>query len=232
VCIAQFALISIGSGYLATVLPLLILAVYLLQKFYLATSRQLRFLDLEYKSPLYSSLTETIEGMSTIRAFGWSRAFETEFLSKLDDSQRPVYMLYCIQRWLNLVLDLIVAALAVLLMAFATQLRGTSSGAALGVAMVSVLGFGQTLGQFIFYYTDLETSLGAIARIREYTTEIVPEDRPGAGGTAPDGWPGKGQIQFESISAAYDPDGELVLKDVSLGISPGQVVGIAGRTGR
>ncbi len=140
--------------------------MYLLQRFYLSTSRQLRFLDLEQKSPLYTALTETIEGLATIRAFGWSGAYEEQFVRRLDDSQRPVYMLYCIQRWLNLVLDLIVAALAVLLMTFATQLRSTTSGPALGLAMVNVLGFGQSLSQFILYYTELETSLGVIARIR------------------------------------------------------------------
>ncbi len=211
-----------------------------MQKFYLSTSRQLRFLDLEQKSPLYTSLTETIEGLSTIRAFGWSLALQSQFLARLDDSQKPVYMLYCIQRWLNFVLDLIVAALAVVLMAFATQLRGTTSGTALGVAMVSVLGFGQSLGQFIFYYTDLETSLGAIARIREYTEEIVREDGEYEGdekdgtGLVDKGWPWEGGIKFEMVTASYG-DGEEeepVLRDVSLEIPAGKIVGFSGRTGR
>jgi ABC-type multidrug transport system fused ATPase/permease subunit len=141
-------------------------------------------------------------------------------------------MLYCIQRWLGLVLDLIVAALAVLLMA--TQVPGISSGPALGVAMVSVLGFGQSSSQVIVFYTELETSLGAIARIREYTTGIVPEDGPGEDGreVVPAGWPEKGEVRFEKVCAAYGPEDELVLKDIPLEVLPGQVVGICGRTGR
>jgi ABC-type multidrug transport system fused ATPase/permease subunit len=234
ICIAQFALISTGAGYLALSLPILLLTVFLIQKFYLSTSRQLRLLDLEWKSPLYTALTETIDGLATIRAYGWSGAFEREFLSRLDDSQRPVYMLYCTQRWLGLVLDLIVAALALLLMALATQVPGISSGPALGVAMVSVLGFGQSLSQFIVYYTELETSLGAIARIREYTMGIVPEDWPeeDARETVPAGWPEKGEVRFEKVCAAYGPEDEPILKDVSFEVLPGQVVGICGRSGR
>lgn len=141
-------------------------------------------------------------------------------------------MLYCIQRWLNLTLDLIVAALAVLLIAFATQLRGTTSGSTLGVAMVGVLGFGQSLGQFIFFYTDLETSLGAIARIKEYTTEIEGEDKPGECGSVPKEWPATGEVQFQNVSAAYSLDGEPVLRDISLEIPAGCIVGLSGRTGR
>ncbi|KAL1910442.1 hypothetical protein Sste5344_003691 [Sporothrix stenoceras] len=248
VCIVQFAFIASGSGYLAIALPFLVGVVYLLQKFYLATSRQLRFLDLENKSPLYTSVSETVEGLPTIRAFGWARAFAADFLHRLDDSQRPVYMLYCIQRWLNLVLDLIVAALAVLLLAFATQLRSTSIGggasaaaaAALGLAMINMLGFGQSLSQFVFFYTELETSLGAIARIREYATEIVPEDGPydRGGDLTPvaDSWPEHGDIVFDHVTASYSvsdgSDASLdVLKNVSLHIPAGKLVGLRGRTG-
>jgi len=233
----QFILIATGSGYLALALPVLIAIVYLIQRVYLSTSRQLRFLDLESKSPLYTALNETIEGLPTIRAFGWSDAFEADFCQRLDASQRPVYSLYCIQRWLNLVLDLMVAGLAVLLVALATQLIGSGSSGpgAVGVAMVSVIGFGQALGQFVFYYTDLETSLGAIAWIREYTTEIVPEDEEqdgGQSGKVPEGWPVKGEVKVERVCAAYGVDDEDMLRDVSLEITPGQFVGIVGRTGR
>lgn len=167
-------------------------------------------------------------------------------------------MLYCIQRWLNLVLDLIVAALAVLLLALATQLTSLSASsissataaAALGLAMINMLGFGQSLSQFIFYYTELETSLGAIARIREYVTDIVPEDGPpsfsgpnSGGGAAPplvaDSWPERGDVKFDHMTASYgitDGDGngdapDDVLRDVTLHIPAGKIVGLRGRTG-
>ncbi len=41
----------------------------------------------------------------------------------LDHSQRPFYLLYCLQRWLTLVLELLVAGIAVVVIVLATQLR-------------------------------------------------------------------------------------------------------------
>jgi len=84
-----------------------------LQKFYLRTSRQMRLLDLEAKSPLYSHFIETLSGLTTIRAFGWTEIFREQNLALLDTSQKPYYLLFCIQRWLGLVHDLLVTALAV-----------------------------------------------------------------------------------------------------------------------
>jgi ATP-binding cassette, subfamily C (CFTR/MRP), member 1 len=52
VVIAQAILITVASPYVGLVFPLLLVVFYFLQKFYLRTSRQLRFLDLETKSPL------------------------------------------------------------------------------------------------------------------------------------------------------------------------------------
>lgn len=49
-------------------------------------------------------------------AFGWADNFEDRNLALLDSSQKPYYMLFCIQRWLGLILDLLVTALAVILM--------------------------------------------------------------------------------------------------------------------
>jgi ATP-binding cassette subfamily C (CFTR/MRP) protein 1 len=192
----------VGSGYIAAVIPLLVGVIYCIQKFYLRTSRQLRLLDLEHKSPVYSFFTETIEGLATIRAFKWNRTFIERFHGRLDDSQRPVYFLYLIQQWLNLVLNLIVGFLAILLVAFATQFRNSSSGPALGLALLNILSFSQSLGQLVFFYTGLETSLGAIQRIKEYS-KLVPEDPPGKTQQPPDEWPSKGAVRFDDVSAAY-----------------------------
>lgn len=81
----------------------------------LGTSRQMRHLDLEAKSPLYRHFTETGSGVVTIRAFGWEEAFLQENQKLLDYSQKPYYLLFCIQRWLAVVMDLFVAGIAVVL---------------------------------------------------------------------------------------------------------------------
>jgi ATP-binding cassette subfamily C (CFTR/MRP) protein 1 len=160
VCIAELILIAIVSKYMAILAPFLMVFLYFLQKFYLHTSRQMRLLDLEAKSPLYSNFLEIQNGVVTIRAFGWQKMWKQRNIELLDESQRPYYLLYCIQRWLNLVLDLVIAAFAVVIMTLATQLSRGVSGGALGVAMVNILSFSSNLAYLITAWTQLETSIG------------------------------------------------------------------------
>lgn len=124
---------------MAATIPLLVLVIWGLQHVYLRTSRQLRLLDLEARSPLYSHFLESLNGLSTIRAFGWEQESMETNKRLLDYSQRPYYLLYCIQRWLNLVLDLIVAAEAVLVVGLALGLKASTTAGLLGVSLNNIL---------------------------------------------------------------------------------------------
>jgi ABC-type multidrug transport system fused ATPase/permease subunit len=89
-------LMCISAGYFAATVPPVILSVWVLQKYYLRTSRQIRLLDLEAKSPLYSHFIKSLSGLVTIRAFGWVPNFQDLNLAQLDVSQKPYYLLLCI----------------------------------------------------------------------------------------------------------------------------------------
>lgn len=108
-CIMAAVLMCLSASYFLATMPAVILSVWILQKFYLRTSRQIRLLDLEAKSPLYSHFLESLNGLVTIRAFGWAESFQEKNLDLLDASQKPYYLMFCIQRWLALVLDIIVS---------------------------------------------------------------------------------------------------------------------------
>ncbi|ORY11757.1 hypothetical protein BCR34DRAFT_455438, partial [Clohesyomyces aquaticus] len=144
-CIGQMALIAIASPFAATSFPIVFISVYFIQKFYLHTSRQLRFLDLEAKAPLYTQFTEMLSGMATVRAFGWQKFLEEKARDLLDRSQRPFYLLFAVQRWLTLVLDLVVAAMATLLIVLVVALRGKLSAGYVGVALLNVILFSQSV---------------------------------------------------------------------------------------
>lgn len=153
---------------MAAVVPVTVLAVYCVQKFYLKTSRQMRLLELECKSPLYKQFTETIEGVLTIRAFGWQQYFENTTLQHLDNSQRPFYLLYCIQHWLNLVLDLITAMMGIGVVALALCLPQSSSPGSLRIALTSILSFNSSLQGLISSYTGAEMVIGSVTRTRSF----------------------------------------------------------------
>lgn len=229
--IASLAVISTGASYMGITIPFVMLAIYAIQKVYLSTSRQLRLLEIEARSPIYSHFLETLEGVVTIRAFGWEEEAKKQHSRLLDTAQSPYYLLSCIQRWLKLVLDLIVAALAVLVVGLAVSQNGTTSAGLLGVALTNVLGFSQSLTRLVTEWTTLETSLGAVSRVRSFaaTTE---HEASSETSTISLGLATKGAVVFSGVHAKYtDAPGPYDLNDITFSIPSGTRVAICGRTG-
>ncbi|KAJ4254441.1 hypothetical protein NW762_010039 [Fusarium torreyae] len=233
--------VASASPYLAIGYPFMAGILYFVQKFYLRTSRQMRFLDLEAKSPLYTHFTDTIKGITTIRAFGWEPHDIAHNSKLLDTSQRPAYLLAMIQKWLVSSLHFVVAGTGVLLVTLATRLR-TNAGLT-GASLVSLLTFSETLSNLISSYTSLETSLGAVSRLRSFSETVDTENLPGEDIEPPATWPHSGSIQINKVSASYEHNprnqddeettlpSNLALNDINLDILPRQKVAICGRTG-
>lgn len=216
---------------MAATIPACIAALYLIQFFYLRTSRQLRLLDIEAKAPLFSQFLEATGNISCIRAYGWSQAYLERSYNILDASQKPYYLMKSLQRWLNLVLNLLVAGLSIVLVAFATTIRGASTGF-LGVALFNVLDFSANLRGLVAEWTQLEMTIGAINRIRSYKLDTKMEDLDGEKSSVPANWPSKGAITFHDVSASYESSAGKVLRHIDLSITQGEKVAICGRTGR
>ncbi|KAJ5139829.1 P-loop containing nucleoside triphosphate hydrolase protein [Penicillium atrosanguineum] len=230
-CIVEGFLVFFGSSYItAAVIPVCILAVYYVARYYVRTSRQIRILDIEAKAPLFSQFLEALSGLPSIRAYGWAEHYQRQNQIALDASQRPYYMLKCIQRWLNLVLDLIVAAIAVIVIAVATSMRGNSLNL-LGIALFNIVNFSSTLQTLVTEWTGLETSIGAVSRIRSYVQTTQTEDLDSETESVPDYWPGYGNVEISNVSASYDETSDPVLQDINLKINAGEKVALCGRTG-
>ncbi|KAJ4349627.1 uncharacterized protein N0V89_008243 [Didymosphaeria variabile] len=233
-CIAKVVLLGIFGKYLSAILPVIAGSVFFVQRFYLRTSRQVRLLDIEAKAPVYLHFLETTNGAKTIRAFGWQHAFKERLHALLNRSQKPVYLLYCIQQWLALALDLIVAVLAAILVTIMVVWRDSFDPGAVGVALVSVMTFNLNLAMLVKSWTALETSIGAIGRVKSFVEETASEekelgiDRPLPG---PDNWPTRGTIYFQDVTATYKSGGDPVLKNLSIAIAAGEKVAICGRSG-
>lgn len=205
--------------------------MYGIQHFYLRTSRQLRHVDIEAKEPLFSHFLDTVRAIDSIRAYGWEDAYKRRSREALDISQAPYYLMWSIQRWLTLTLNLFVAGLAILLVALATNIQGGST-AYLGVALSNIVNFGTTLQLLVTDWTQLETAICAVNRIRGYVSDTQTEQDDETCTQAPLNWPSAGSVVFENVSASYPSVSRQILRNIDLSILPGEKVAICGRTGR
>ncbi|KAJ3496548.1 hypothetical protein NLG97_g2578 [Lecanicillium saksenae] len=229
----EVAVIAAGSSYASPIIVLILLLLYGIQFFYLRTSLQLRLLELESTSNLITLFTETSAGIHHIRSFQWQQQFMDRLYYALSKSQKPVYVMFCCQRWLTVVLDLTVAVASIILVAISVDVPvGGVSGAGVGLALLALISFSENASHLIQIWTAFEISLGAISRIRTFCSETPLEKDAIAEPDVTPNWPNAGYLEFNCVSArAEDGTSQKALNDVSLTIRPGDKVGISRRTG-
>ncbi|KAJ5724827.1 ATP-binding cassette transporter [Penicillium malachiteum] len=229
--LAQVLLILSVQPLITATVPMCLILVYFIQQIYLRKSKQLRLLDLESKSHVYTTLLDTINGASTIRAFGWQKMFQVKFDEALNISQKPTYLLLCLQCWLKVLLDLLIALIAVTLIAFTIGYRDTTTGADIGLALNLIIVANTTLLKLVQSWASLETSLGAVSRLKSVQESLSVEDE-GRETSDPDPrWPLSGDTLIENISVSYSSSLDLALQNLSLQTVGGQKVILMGRTG-
>jgi len=105
------------------------------------------------------------------------------------------------------------------------------NGGFVGLALVNVMTFNWSLTYVIKNWTGLETSLGAITRIRCFCDEAVSEDLAIETNDAPPNWPSHGRIELKNVCASYKLEYKAVINDINITIQPGERVGLCGRSG-
>ncbi|KAJ5928177.1 ATP-binding cassette transporter [Penicillium verhagenii] len=234
-CAVQVVILCVLSNYLAVSIPLLIVSLVILQRYYLRTSRQMRLLDIEAKAPLYSHFAESVQGISTIRAFNFESDFKQKMYHLLNRSQRPFYMLYCIQQWLTLVMNLTVGAIALIIVSMATSLRSQYTGVTIGIALNLVLSLNDSLSNTLQCWVSLETCIGAVSRVQQFTqdtpcdTENDLDDSHFIGSSVYSDT--KYTLKFEELTAGYDLSSPPALRNISITFAPGKKIAICGASG-
>lgn len=153
---------------------------------------------------MYSThFIETLNGLLTIRAFGWVEQNNALNNRLFNESQKPAYLFSMVQQWLRLVLDMSVAVLSVIFVTLATQLDISGPGFT-GVGLVSLMSFGFMLSNMVRLYTQLETATGALARLKQFGEEVPDENCDGTQNEpVPDNWPAHGNLEISNVSAGY-----------------------------
>ncbi|XP_029465938.1 canalicular multispecific organic anion transporter 1 [Rhinatrema bivittatum] len=215
--------------FAAVIIPLAIF-YYFVQRFYVATSRQLRRLDSVTRSPIYSHFGETVAGLSVIRAYGHQERFLQYNEKTIDINQQSVYTWIISNRWLAIRLEFVGNCTVFFSALFAVLARNSVNSGIVGLSISSALNITQTLNWLVRMTSELETNIVAVERVNEYIKVAneapwVTEQRP------PPNWPEKGEVRFIDYKVRYRPELDLVLHGVTCDIDGTEKVGIVGRTG-
>ncbi|XP_073435917.1 ATP-binding cassette sub-family C member 3 isoform X3 [Dendrobates tinctorius] len=86
----MIVIVSSTPLFAVVIIPLAF-SYFFVQRFYVATSRQLKRLESVSRSPIYSHFSETITGASIIRAYGRQSSFVQLSDHKVDENQKSYY---------------------------------------------------------------------------------------------------------------------------------------------
>ncbi|XP_060518770.1 ATP-binding cassette subfamily C member 4-like isoform X2 [Cylas formicarius] len=202
---------------------------YFLRVVYLATSRDIKRLEGITRSPVYSHLTATLQGVTTIRAFGAEEILTKEFDNYQNENSSAYFTFTALGRSFGMTLDMhcvvFVALVTLSFLFFDAKTLGGNVGLAITQSITLTGMFQWGMRQ----WSELENTMTCVERIKEYA-DIEPE-KDVETKEPPKNWPEEGNVTFENLSLRYAADEPNVLKNLSLNIRCREKVGIVGRTG-
>ncbi|KAF9459383.1 multidrug resistance-associated ABC transporter [Collybia nuda] len=201
---------------------------------YLNTGRDLRRMESNTRSPIFSDFGELLEGIVTVRAFSAEKRFLDNLHRKIDVTTKMWYSFWMTNRWLLLNFDALGAFAVLLTMLFSITTLTNEAGWA-GLCITSAMGFTSSVYWACRFWTALELDLNSVERVVEYLD--LPQEPPAIieSNRVPAYWPSSttqnALISVEDLVIKYAPDLPAVLQGVSFTLRPGERVGLLGRTG-
>ncbi|CAK5279437.1 unnamed protein product [Mycena citricolor] len=233
------AVITVAVVFPPYILPAVVIA-YLYQRLavgYINTGRDLRRIQANYRSPIFSNFGEVLSGIVTVRAFSAEERFMDSLHAQVDKMTEVWYAFWMTNRWLLLNFDFLVLTSTEAVFTtslFAIAMLDNDAGLA-GLAITSALNFTQSVYWACRFWTMLELDLNSVERIIEYMdlpqepTAVIEANRP------PAYWPSSttknALVVAENVEVRYSAELPAVLKDVSFEFRAGERIGLVGRTG-
>ncbi|KAF9120403.1 hypothetical protein BGW39_011397 [Mortierella sp. 14UC] len=231
---ASIIIISFSTPAFLMALPIFMVTVAVIQRYYLASSRAVKRIFHVSKSPVFQHFNETLGGVTTIRAMGLQERFKSannELL--LTHVNAHVAYTYCI-RWVEVRLQSLSAVvILVVAVGFVVSAGRNMDPATAGLALSFVLSITQEINYLVRNYCETQNLLVSVERMCEYTTMATeaPETLP-LDPRVETSWPPKrGTIEFCNYSTRYREELDLALRNVSFKVEAGEKIGIVGRTG-
>ncbi|XP_069620953.1 cystic fibrosis transmembrane conductance regulator [Ranitomeya imitator] len=245
IVIGAITVVSILEPYIFLATVPVIIAFILLRSYFLHTSQQLKQLESEARSPIFTHLITSLKGLWTLRAFGRQPYFETLFHKALNLHTANWFLYLSTLRWFQMTIEMIFVIFfcAVSFISIATSGAGQAK---VGIVLTLAMNIMNTLQWAVNSSIDVDSLMRSVSRIFKFI-DLPREDMPSNNKNTenlsevliieneytkkdPD-WPSGGQMTVKNLSAKYEEGGHAVLENISFSINPGQRVGLLGRTG-
>ena len=197
--LGTLAVISYTSPiFIAVIIPLSVV-YWIVQRIYVATSRQLRRLESNTRSPIYSWFGEAVSGVATIKAFNIQDRFIKDLETKVDINQACSEPNIISNRWLSIRLEMLGNLIILFASLFAILGRDTLDPGIVGLSLSYSMQITQNLNLLIRQTSQIENNMVSIERIMEYQTGL-PQEAPWLTHDDPgDNWPSRGEVYIKSL---------------------------------
>ncbi|XP_011701753.1 PREDICTED: multidrug resistance-associated protein 4-like [Wasmannia auropunctata] len=193
-----------------------------------------RILNRFSKSPLFSHVNATLNGLPTIRSSGAGieKMMRKQF-DVLQDRHSGIWYLFLtcstsFGAFTNLIMCLFLACICFSLILL--NKNGSVVDSKVGLAISQSLILVSCVQYGIKESIETMSLMTSVERILQYTN--LPKEKPiTSGNPPPSTWPSQGQLILKNVNMKYHRDGPLVLKNLNVAIEPGWKVGVMGRTG-
>ncbi|XP_051568184.1 ATP-binding cassette sub-family C member 4-like [Myxocyprinus asiaticus] len=221
--------VSVIPWILIPVLPLLIGFLFL-RRYFLRTSRDIKRLESTTRSPVFSHLSSSLQGLWTIRAFKAQERFQQMFDAHQDLHSEAWFLFLTTSRWLAVRLDGMCSIFVTITAFGCLLLKDSMEAGAVGLALCYAV---TLMGMFqwgVRQSAEVENLMTSVERVVEYT-ELESEAPWETQKRPPPDWPNQGLITFDRVNLSYSANGPVVLKNLTAMFRSREKVGIVGRTG-
>ncbi|XP_040286793.1 ATP-binding cassette sub-family C member 10-like [Bufo bufo] len=230
--LGMLVMISYGLPLILPILVPLAILYYYIQRYYRHSSRELKRLQSVTLSPIYSHFSETLTGLTTIRATRHADRFAEECESRMELNQRCLFACNTAVQWLDIRLQMIgvVVVTAIAIIALIQHQRSSGDPGLVGLSLSYALSITGLLSGLISSFTQTEAMMVSVERAEEYATTLPSEPTQGTVTVQPE-WPQRGSIEFRDAVLCYRRGLPNALDGVSFIIRAGEKIGVVGRTG-
>uniref|UniRef100_A0A2K6UA00 ATP binding cassette subfamily C member 11 n=1 Tax=Saimiri boliviensis boliviensis TaxID=39432 RepID=A0A2K6UA00_SAIBB len=184
------------------------------------------------RSPLFSHILTSLQGLSSIHVYGKTEDFISQFKRLIDMQNNYLLLFLSSTRWLSLRLEIMVNLVTLAVALFVAFGISSSPYSFRAMAISLVLQMASNFQATSRIGLETEAYFMAAERMLQYMKMCVSEAPLHMEGTScPPGWPQHGEITFQDYHMKYRDNTPIVLNSVNLTIHSHEVVGIVGRTG-